>query len=529
MSDLEELDLTTNVSQIFTELYKRYGILSNPDLDVFENSLYLEGLQSSSIKSRMNTSLQEYHQTEGTLELYVDPQKDIKTETIFVAGCGSTQLYKGLVYAIATTFPERQFLFVQKIPYFSGHQDAVEKVFPYSNAKYQGYKDPKEVKHNPRVTIIEFVTSPNNPNGEFREPETNPDVIFGDFVFASSSFGMDGTGYLAQNKKWLREARLNGKCILSYNSASKQFGHTGDRLGYMWFPMYNAFASAIFPQLNNFIATTVGTNLYGSSHFLNLLPSLVKYGIPLRKDANESLRRRFMILRNALKERYPGTKVVTVPGSPTLFTRIKDKRITSGSKTASEVILEDTNVEVAKGSFYGENDQYVRINIMAFSQDLATFANRLVGKEKYSKHQMLISDKRLPEAIPICGKGQKTVEYIANPNDRIIKVDASEGDVIIVLPQFLGFEPSMRLRIERSDTVSAVEDPSPHKVEIVSDFFLLSIKHQGYIVLIWRQPFYKNGKWSVVDTKQTETEDRQQRRIFDHIPHDKEIAKIFLI
>lgn len=525
MSEYEELDLTTNVSQIFTELYNRYGILTTPDLDIFENSLYLEGLQSSSIKSRMNSALLSYHESEGTLELYVDPRRDVKKDTSFVAGCGSTQLYKGLVYAIATTFPGRKFLFVQKIPYFSGHQDAVEKVFPYSNTKYQGYKDPKEVVHDPTVTIIEFVTSPNNPNGEFREPETNPDIILGDFVFASSSFGMDGTGYLSQNLKWLRKARNDGKCILSYNSASKQFGHTGDRLGYMWFPMYNAFASAIFLQLNNFIATTVGTNLYGTSHFLNLLPALEEYGVSIRKDANDSLQRRFLILKNALKKRYPGSKIVTVPGSPTLFVKIKDKRITAGSKTAAEVILADTNVEVVKGSLYGENDEYVRINIMSFSEDLATFANRLVNKEKYSKYQLLISQKLPPEPVTICG-GQKVVEYVVNPNDRIIKVDASRGDVAIVLPQFLGYEPALKLRIERTDST---EKESIHKVEIVSDFFLLSIKDQGYVVLVWRQPFYKNGKWSVVDIKQTETTHSLVKQNFEHITHNKEIAKLFMI
>ncbi len=35
---MEVLDLTTNVSQIFTEMYKKYSMLSNNQINVFENS-----------------------------------------------------------------------------------------------------------------------------------------------------------------------------------------------------------------------------------------------------------------------------------------------------------------------------------------------------------------------------------------------------------------------------------------------------------------------------------------------------------
>ncbi len=104
--ELKIVNLTTNISQIFTELYERYGILTNPPINVFENSLYLENLQASSIKQRMSDALIEYYTHEGTLDLYINPSISLEDQP-FVAGCGSTQLYKGLVYAIATSFPEK--------------------------------------------------------------------------------------------------------------------------------------------------------------------------------------------------------------------------------------------------------------------------------------------------------------------------------------------------------------------------------------------------------------------------------------
>ncbi len=230
---------------------------------------------------------------------------------------------------------------------------------------------------------------------------------------------------------------------------------------------------------------------------------------------------RLLTLSNAIKKRYPGSKIAALPGSPTLFVQIKDSR--SSSKTAAEILFEDTKTEVADGSLYGEDDSFVRINIMAFSEDLANFANRLLSKEKYSKYHMLISSKVLPEPVPVCGKDGTTVEYVANPNDRVIQVDASKGNVLIVLPQFLGYEQPLKLRIKRTD------DSNHHKVDVQSDFFLLSIKYRGYISLVWRQPFYRNGRWKVVDMKKANLHHKQETRLMEHLPHNREIGKLFLI
>ncbi len=503
------IDLTTNVSQIFTELYRKYSILTNPNLNVFENSLYLEGTQSTSIKDKMNRSLREYHKDEGTLGLYIDPNEN---HQIFTAGIGSTQLYKGLVYAMVTSHPDKEFLFVQKIPYFSGHADAVNKVFPYLNATYQGYNDPNEIIHKPGQIIVEFVTSPNNPDGEFRKPETDPDVILGDFVFTSTSFGYDGTGYIKRNLEWLQTYREKGTCIFSYNSASKQFGHTGDRFGYMWFPMFHEFAKSIFNQLNNFIATTVGADLYGSSNFLNLLPSLIKYGDQIRKDANDSLKIRLFRVSEALIERYPGSEIESVPGSPTLFVKINDPRLilTNKGLSASQIIFNDTNVETVNGTVYGADDRFVRINIMANSEDLSIFIERLIGEKE--KELLICRNKIRP--VTICGP----TKYVANPNDKYILLDASKGNIKIILPKFLGYEQPLKLKIRRKDN-------SCHKVKIRSETLKIKLDGCDKIRLIWSQPFYQNGNWSLSHNHKHKCNKRE----YNHIDCNKEILKLFLV
>jgi hypothetical protein len=494
----ELIELTTNVSQIFTELYQNYNILTNPPVNVFENALYLEGNQAISIKNRMEDVLYTYHQQEGTIDLYINPQKS-RSDQLFVAGNGSTQLYKGLVYALVTSHPDTQFLFVQKIPYFSGHRSAVDTVFNYPNATYQGYNSPSEVNPEPGVVLVEFVTSPNNPNGEKRIPafnntENNQYIIIGDFVFTSDSFGRNGDGYISENLEWLEQYRNNNVLILSYNSASKQFGHTGDRYGYMWFPMYETSGKitgpSIYKQLNNFLSITVGSNLYGSSNFLNLLKPLTKVGHKIRKYANKSLKRRSELLGKALQNKYPGSEICNVKGSPTMFVKINDPRIHLPEVTASDVIFQDTNVKTAPGSEYGggplADDTYVRINIMAFSEDLALFGNRLLGKDKYKPKDMLVSRKKKPEVLTVCDN------YVANPGDRVIEVDGYNQNITIKLPQYLGFSPQQSLCIRRIDI-------SCTNVKVKSKQFKVKLYPGECLYLVWSQPFYQNGRWEIIN------------------------------
>lgn len=478
------IDLTTNVSQIYTEIYRFYSIISNPVVNVFEKSLYFENIQSSSIKTRMNNELIKFHKKEGTLDLYINPDKELKDQA-FTVGCGSTHLYKGLIYAIGTTFPDRKFLIVQKIPYFSGHASAVS-LFPYTNLKYQGYNDPSEIVHSPDYTIVEFVTSPNNPDGSFRQPETNPDVIIGDFVFTSSGFGPKGNGYIKKNLKWLKQARDKNICVFSYNSASKQFGKTGDRIGYMWFPLYHEFAFKIYNQFNNFIGVTVGVDIHGISEFLDLLPFLKK---KMRKIANHGLKKRFKLVSNAIIERYPGSVNVTTPGSPTLFIKINDSRIVPGKVSASDIIFSDTNVKTINGSVFGATDSYVRINLMAFSEDLQKFINRLLKGHKIHKKKLL----RLPRHS--CENKSNIIynNYTVNPDDKLIKIDASNNDITVYLVKFLGYEPSLNVLIKRIDE-------SDNKVRISSETFSLTIDKGEDVVVNWRQPYYQNGKWHLVSS-----------------------------
>jgi aspartate/methionine/tyrosine aminotransferase len=381
-----------NTTQIFSELYHSHELMPLKKRVSFERALYLDQsvppgpfpLQPSNIAvfDKANEILTKFHQKIGDLELYIDFNKP---PPFFYTTAGSKQLIVALVYAIAMTEPNKKFLFVEKAPFYSGHPNAVTEIFHYPNARFVAFHNPKDIKLEPGEEIVEFITSPNNPDGKFRQPETEAKIIIADLVFASSAFGSDGTGYLEKNIQWIKDARSKGKLVFSFNSASKQFGFTGSRCGYIWYPLYNEYASLIFPKFYGFISSsTVAAGTIGLEEFLNLILTfndLMDLGKSLRFEANKSLINRHKLLSKEFLNRYPDSEIISIPGSPTFFSKVKDKRIPK--MQAWQLLRDDFNVFVNNGESMGETSEYIRLNLSGISKDFIDFLNRLAGSNRY--------------------------------------------------------------------------------------------------------------------------------------------------
>ena len=396
--------LQPNITTLFTELYQAYGLLNPPAKTFFDDAVYLDQSTPNTILPMQPSNqvifdhtsqvLSEFHGRVHDLELYIDPSKP---KPFFYTASGSKQLLVALVYAMVMAEPDKKFLFVEEAPYYSGHPNAVSGIFKYPNARFLAFHEPSEVKPEPGEVVVEFVTSPNNPDGKFRKPLTNAQIIIADFVFASSAFGSDGTGYLDKNIEWIRQARLQGKHIFSFNSASKQFGKTGARCGYIWYPLDDPYAALIFSKFFGFISSsTVAAGTVGLAEFLNLIKAFL--ALPdsakaLREDCRKTLFKRHELVEKELLFRYPGSTIVSIPGSPTFFAKIKDPRIPG--KKASEVIFEQFAVAVNNGTPMGETDEYIRLNLSGSSSELVIFLNRLAGQGQYKIQDVLTISKTL--------------------------------------------------------------------------------------------------------------------------------------
>lgn len=112
--------LQPNTTQVFTELYQAYGLLSPPERTFFENALYMDQstipsilpMQPSNqaILEHADQVLSEYHRRVGDFELYIDPTKP---EPFFYKAVGSKHLLVALAYAIATSESDKKFVFAE--------------------------------------------------------------------------------------------------------------------------------------------------------------------------------------------------------------------------------------------------------------------------------------------------------------------------------------------------------------------------------------------------------------------------------
>lgn len=451
--------LRPNTTQIFSELYEKYGLLDNPPVNVFESAVYLDQtgqppilpLQASNqaIFKHAESVLRKFHESQNNLELFLSPEE---SNPFFYTSNGSIQTIFALVYAIATSEPDKNFLFVEKIPYYSGHENSVGKIMPYPNARFQGFYSPDEIDLKPGEILVEFVTSPNNPDGKFRKPYTDASILIADFVFASSVFGDQGTGYLKENLEWIKKARSEGKHLFSFNSASKQFGKTGCRCGYFWYPMSDPYAKKIFDNFFKYISsTTVAGNTAGLSDFLNLISALLQLpdtGDMLRKDGHKTLTMRHAIIEKELLKKYPGSSVTSIAGSPTLFAELKDPRIPN--TTAADIILADTSTSINIGTITGESASFIRLNLSGYTEELVLFANRLAGEEKYNRKDLFTSSKDVCNTKTVYSEKNREITYVAKPGDCLIHVDAKHGPVKIILPKLIDYR-NITLEIEKVD------------------------------------------------------------------------------
>lgn len=484
--------LRPNETPMFTELYQRYGLLNPPALHVYDSAVYLgqpgeQGLlihSSEAFFKHVDESLKAYHTQIKNLDLFLHPDEK---NAIFSPSNGSLQIIFALVYAIVTTEPQKNFLFVEKIPFYSFHEHAVS-YRPYPNARFQGFHDPQEIKPEPNETIVEFVTSPNNPDGTFRKPYTNAPIIIADFVFATSSYGQDGTGYIQKNREWLAKARQEGKHVLAFNSVSKALGKPGFRLGYMWFPMSDAYTASLFRNYFSYLwKLTVGGSTPGVADALNLMSaitSLPDKGQSLRNDAFKTIVKRHQLLTSEILKQYPETEIASIEGSPTFFAKLKgfDEKI-----PAEEFLFKTYNVALDNGNTMGATDNFIRINLCGYSGDLAEFLNRLAGFKKYQTDELLISSAHHCTHTVI--HSNETTQYVVNPNDCLIEVDAKAAKVKLLLPPFINYQQSNLIRIKKIDD-------SPHGIEVQTAQFTYTIKEKNETLRTqWTQPFFLNGQW----------------------------------
>lgn len=146
-------------------------------------------------------------------------------------------------------------------------------------------------------------------------------------------------------------------------------------------------------------------------------------------DLNKSISKRHQLIEQELKNKYPDSVVTSRPGSPTLFVKIIDTL--RPNKSASAIILQDTNTTTVGGGGFGVGQEFTRINLTGSSINTAEFLNRLANsKNLYKPSDVFASSENCCPHHIVCCEEQYTVQ----PGDFKISANSNKGDITIILP-----------------------------------------------------------------------------------------------
>lgn len=275
--------------------------------------------------------------------LYMDPwdsKKDLEVkiralhdnlypDREFVTGLGSTQVTIGLMYALYLYLGKKP-SYYEKSPFYLNRRPTVD---------ISGYN----WSPNPD---IEFVTSPNNPDGSIRFPSTNAKIILWDAVYAWPYFGFNRQLITKEMMK-----ACEGRLLIPIYSFSKLLGLAGQRLGYAFIPPFLLEGYNKYAYLSSMGLSKSG---YTTCLAIASIPGIFDTA---SNDIRIELERRHDHMISFLEPQMDGLEIKSPRGFPYLWIYMK------GSHAYDRLMA--IGIRGIAGSDFGASDEYARLNLMA--------------------------------------------------------------------------------------------------------------------------------------------------------------------
>ncbi|KAF8025009.1 hypothetical protein BT93_F1999 [Corymbia citriodora subsp. variegata] len=297
-------------------------------------------------------------------------------------GAGSTQLLNAAVHALSPHNSSLPATVAASIPYFALYQMQTEF---FNSADYSFQGDTMQWKNTTNTTgdIIEFVTAPNNPDGQLNEA-----VLHGPNVKTIH----DRAYY------WPHFTGIPSPADddLSIFTISKLTGHAGSRFG--WALIRN---EEVYKRMNTYLQlNTMGVSRDTQLRALKLLKVLVKDGgREIFEFGYKTMSKRWDKLRKTLSMSTRFSLQKIPPENCTFFQKVRDP--TPAFMAAYAWVRcereEDRNcIEILKaakilgrgGSVFHDNNRYARLSLIRSDDDFALLISRLgrlVSQEEGAK------------------------------------------------------------------------------------------------------------------------------------------------
>lgn len=276
-------------------------------------------------------------------------QKIDGVELVF--GTGATQVINALIYAVSLYHSRRRLYVTHKAPGYLEIKEAIDFLHS-ARASWIPFEESSTI--DPK-DLLEFVTTPNNPDGEIRAAQTKAAFVAHDRVNHWSLFLHEDDAIIGREtleKDWV-----------SIFSLSKMLSFSGSRVGYA-FVKEKKIADLMRQYI---IVSTHGVARDGQFHCLSALRYLLDGKLSIYIDwVKEQLKTRWQRLQELLKS------------SPLLLLNTQGPNAwIKAPHDAEEYLRKKYNVEATYGPEYGATAEYARINLLARTTEFEEFLWRI--------------------------------------------------------------------------------------------------------------------------------------------------------
>lgn len=254
----------------------------------------------------------------------------IGTNTKIVYGNGSTQVILGLIYAISICCGKGRYY--ESVPYHPVHKNLV------AISSQEWLNSPSLMKR----PEIEFITSPNNPDGSIKLPVSNASILLWDAVYAWPWYGSNISKLISQVKKYCSDR----SCILIF-SFSKSLGLAGQRLGYALIPV------SIQKQYPTFIEAYekyITLSTHGICRTGEGICRIIASKYREFPSITETLEKRYDILSHKLYTLVPDIEILSPRGFLYMWVRSSS--------------IQNIPIKGISGTYFGMTQEYMRYNLL---------------------------------------------------------------------------------------------------------------------------------------------------------------------
>ncbi|KAF2297512.1 hypothetical protein GH714_024815 [Hevea brasiliensis] len=284
-----------------------------------------------------------------------------------IFGAGSTQLLNAAVHALSPNNASSPAKVVASIPFYPVYQEQTD-FFRSVDYRFQGdaslWKNYSETSTD---RMIEFVTSPNNPDGQLNEA-----VLQGQNVKAIYDLAYYWPHFTAIPAPADEDVMIF--------TLSKLTGHAGSRFG--WAVLKD---EAIYQRMQSYLTlNTMGVSRESQLRTLQLLKVVLQGGKDMFEFGHETMKKRWEILNNtiSMSKRFSLQKIES--HYCTFFQKVREAspayawvKCEREEDKDCYAVFQAGNITGRRGSLYFAGDSYVRLSLIRSQDDFDLLLHKL--------------------------------------------------------------------------------------------------------------------------------------------------------